>query len=536
MERSFLLDVYEDRNTDKDQQSTTYLLLIGIDAYHHVHPLRTPVNDITSFYSVLETRYQLPNVVSKLLLNDDATRANIIKELDYLLYNVTETDHVIIYFAGHGIKINNRGFWIPVDAPPIPRDKPVDTGKYIRNSTIKDYISDIPSLHTLVIVDSCFSWVLRRSLSDEEDNTAYADRVAWLPSRWLITSGREEPVSDGLGQHSPFAHAILSYLRKYPHPHLLISDLARHVKLIVPRNESQTPYGSYFPEVGDQGGEMVLRLKTELLQDREIAMHTPVIPKPKKIVPDGVEENMVWIEPGSFLMGSNDPEFPNEHPPHHVTIDGFFIDKYPVTLQDFQLFVNDTHYITDVEKLGFTDLIDSSGQKIRKNGVNWTCNAKGNPRTKDQWQFPVIFVSWKDVYEYCKWKAEKLDINYKLPTEAQWEYAATLIGTEQDLKLHHMPHSQDVFPINLQSPDQGTVVYLLGNVWEWVSDWYDETYYANSPKINPTGPPLPSNFRIIKGGAWNSDPKDLKPSRRKIVTKGIWDNNIGFRGVYAPKT
>ncbi|UCH93159.1 MAG: SUMF1/EgtB/PvdO family nonheme iron enzyme, partial [Candidatus Aminicenantes bacterium] len=125
---------------------------------------------------------------------------------------------------------------------------------------------------------------------------------------------------------------------------------------------------------------------------------------------------MVTIPRGEFEMGSN--EYDDEKPPHTVYLDEYWMGKYEVTVKQFGLFVKDTGYVTRAEKSG--GAFTWTGEKWeKKEGIDWK-----NPGFKQEDNHPVVCVSWDDVVEYCKWLSGKKGVNFKLPTEAQWEKAA----------------------------------------------------------------------------------------------------------------
>lgn len=244
------------------QKGRNYLLAIGIDKYQHFDPLHNAVKDVSDFLKVMVNRYQFEEAQAEVLLNKDATQQHILDALDRLEEVVEEKDNVIIYFSGHGtLDRRKRGYWLPVDA------KPGFKGQFIFNSAVRDYIADIRSRHTLLIVDSCFSGTMTKKV---EDATAFSKRVEHLPSRWLLTSGRSELVSDGRpGKNSPFASCLLKFLQHNKANRLPVSELVQHVKRTTPRNANQTPYGSYMHGVGDQDGEFIFRLRPFQQADQE---------------------------------------------------------------------------------------------------------------------------------------------------------------------------------------------------------------------------------------------------------------------------
>lgn len=140
-----------------------------------------------------------------------------------------------------------------------------------------------------------------------------------------------------------------------------------------------------------------------------------------------IQANMVLVNGGSFNMGCTDEQGSNcsysEKPVHAVDISHFYINKYDVTVNEFEIFIKDTKYQTDADKRGGSYVWNDS-TFVEKDGVNWRDNASGNPWADNEKNSPVVHVSWNDAKEYCRWLSTKTGKNFRLPTEAEWEYAA----------------------------------------------------------------------------------------------------------------
>ena len=236
-----------------------YLLAIGIDNYAHCPKLYNAVKDVQDLVAVLTKRFQfeLPNI--KTLFDQQATKRNIYAAFEYFAEKVTPADNFIIYFSGHGEykKIFNLGYWIPVEA----EQQAVD--QYIPNSEVRNILSAVKSHHTFLVVDSCFSGALfskgtgkNISLRKERD-----------PSRWGLTAGRNEIVTDGQpGDNSPFAKSILYQLQHTEEP-VGVAELCNKVLEVVAANADQTPRGEPLKVEGHQGGQFVFHLKIDEAAD-----------------------------------------------------------------------------------------------------------------------------------------------------------------------------------------------------------------------------------------------------------------------------
>ena len=229
---------------------------IGIDAYQHFSHLNNAVKDVKDLLMLLQDQYGLNPEQVITLFDEAATRDNIIDELDRLVEVVGDDDKLVIYYSGHG-HLNTKtslAYWIPQDA------RRQRTSGYIPNSTIRDYIKAIHSLHTLLISDSCFSGTLFVRGAARSD--AATDDLERLRSRWGIVSGRhDEEVYDGdPGTNSPFAASILKVLRRNRHDKLNVARLADQVVEMTRANYKQLPEGNPLFGVGHDGGQYVFRL------------------------------------------------------------------------------------------------------------------------------------------------------------------------------------------------------------------------------------------------------------------------------------
>lgn len=222
---------------------------------------------------------------------------------------------------------------------------------------------------------------------------------------------------------------------------------------------------------------------------------------------------MIAIPAGEFTMGSDHDV---ERPPHTVFVDGFEIDKFEVTNQEFERFVWETGYATDAEKAGET---------------SWRYYAKNKPN------HPVVKVTWNDAKAYCEW------LGKRLPTEAEWEKAAR--GT--DARAYPWGNQWDAAKANTKEAGyRGTtaagnfpagaspygVMDMAGNVSEWTSDWFQP--YPGYPGGDGEAQYFGERFRVIRGGGWFSG-KDLtgfslvRTTERSASGVELANDDVGFR-------
>jgi len=289
----------------------------------------------------------------------------------------------------------------------------------------------------------------------------------------------------------------------------------------------------------------------QLAGNKVIATSKPTATSPKS---DGPPE-MVFIEGGTFQMGSNEGE-DDEKPVHTVTVGDFWLGKYEVTVAEFEKFISATGYQTDAEK-GDGSYFWTGSKWEKKAGVNWRCDAQGNVRKSSELNHPVIHVSWNDAVAYCEWLSRKNGQNYRLPTEAEWEYAACgggknykyswgnfgpegrkggNIADESAKRIWNCSWLWEGYddgyaytaPVGSYEPNELGLYDMTGNVWEWCQDWYDADYYKNSPQIDPKGPSSGA-YRVLRGGSWLSRPIHVRCSIRHGSGPDYRGTSGGFR-------
>jgi len=238
---------------------------------------------------------------------------------------------------------------------------------------------------------------------------------------------------------------------------------------------------------------------------------------------------MVYVPAGEFTMG-NDRGDPDEQPFHTVTLDGYWIDQTEVTNTFFEKFMSETNYAMGADKQGIS--FDGSNWSMM-DGVNWDHPNGPGSGIEGKGNYPVIHVSWNDAAAYCAWA------DSRLPGEAEWEKAArgnkvytypwgnTAPDSLLANYLQNVGGSSEVGNYLAGASPYGALD-MAGNVWEWVNDWYDGTYYIQSPVANPPGP-ASGTYRIQRGGSWYSEEDGLRTAARFSSKPEDTDIGVGFR-------
>ncbi len=226
-----------------------------------------------------------------------------------------------------------------------------------------------------------------------------------------------------------------------------------------------------------------------------------------------------------------------ELPQHTVYVDSFEIAKYPVTVAQFEIFVKETGYRTTAEKEG-SGWVWTGKWEIRQ-GADWRHPHGPESDVREKAEHPVTQVSWRDAVAYCQWLSEKTGQTWRLPTEAEWEKAARgrdgriyPWGNRQPDKslCNYNMNVKDTTPVG-RYPNGASpygALDMAGNVWEWVADWYDANYYANSPSRNPAGPDS-GEYRVLRGGSWFSLDLNLRAAFRGGNNPDFRFDGNGFR-------
>ena len=255
------------------------------------------------------------------------------------------------------------------------------------------------------------------------------------------------------------------------------------------------------------------------------------------IFKDFEKDDMVLVKGGTFLMGaqSSDNTLANydadaasyESPVHQVTLSDFYIGKYEVTQQIWEYVMRYSGFVAD-------------GTIMYAYAPEAWLGMQPSSRYGLGDYFPTYYVSYEDVVNIFIPRLNKLTgLTFRLPTEAEWEYAARGGEKSNGYKYSGSDTVEDVawtytYPtaisreVGTKAPNELGIYDMSGNVWEWCSDWYRDDYYSMSSSINPTGP-IPGPFVVIRGGGWLNTAKDCRVARRGGVEPNFRDCCYGFR-------
>ena len=284
---------------------------------------------------------------------------------------------------------------------------------------------------------------------------------------------------------------------------------------------------------------------------------------------DAIGIRLALIPAGEFLMGSGTAEqtgigdrWPEvekagllevESPQHRISITrAYYFGVYEVTFAQFQQFVVSSAYKTEAETDGGGGWAWDPSVNDSKMAAQYNWRNVGWEQTDSH---PVVNVSWNDAVAFCKWVSEREGAIYRLPTEAEWEYACragsttmywngddpeglSRVGNAADLTVkgtfpdwttiasndgYFFPAPVGQFPANPWGLHD-----MHGNVWEWTSDWFNEGYYSASPGEDPRGPEA-GTMRVMRGGSWDYGPAQQRSAGRHRREPSQRVHNLGFR-------
>jgi len=286
------------------------------------------------------------------------------------------------------------------------------------------------------------------------------------------------------------------------------------VSLYCSENSGQTFNGPLTSVSGDIGQKIKpgysKQITWNVLTDREKLSGSRIVfeVRANKTNQYGIE--MVFVKGGTFTMGCTGEQSDcgdDEKPTHQVTVSDFYMGKYEVTQKQWKdIMGNNPSYFKDCDNC------------------------------------PVEQVSWNDVQEFIQKLNQKTGKKYRLPAEAEWEYAArggASTGSASATKYagsnkldevgwYTSNSSSKTHPVGQKKANELGIYDMTGNVWEWCSDWYGSDYYKNSPVKDPRGPSSGSR-RVLRGGGWSNGPQDCRVAIRHYNRPDLRYYHYGFR-------
>ncbi|MFN2456061.1 MAG: SUMF1/EgtB/PvdO family nonheme iron enzyme [Pyrinomonadaceae bacterium] len=592
----------------------SYALVIGNNTYQHIRRLKTAEDDAREVAAVLQDQYGFQ---TKLLLN--ANRQQIISAINSYRRELDANANLLIYYAGHGVndKDIDKAYWLPVDATLD------DNSNWISADDITNNIRGIPARHVLIVSDSCYSGTLTRglepSISEPVARQKYLQKMMAGKSRTLMASGGNEPVADGGGgNHSIFANALLRGLTQADKRMFTAGELFQgYIQESVAGRAEQTPEYNPLRNSGHDNGDFVfVRVKVGG-KTVEVKVSTPASAPPpvsaaafelsfwdsiktstdaedyreylakypngqfasiarrraaKSVVAEAAQPanrpatnpaantvasnaksssalarriqtrggmELVLIPAGSFMMGSTNGDA-DEKPVHRVDINySFYMGRTEVTQAQWQAVMG-----TTVQ------------QQRDKADPKYPMRGEGDNN-------PMYYVSWDEAQAFIQKLNQQDDgYYYRLPSEAEWEYACRA-GTTGDYAgdLDAMAwygdnsgqtrlNSAEIFRTDKENyykrikengnqthavgskvPNSFGLYDMHGNVNEWCADWYHDNYNGAPTDGSAWVSGGEQKCRVLRGGSWVSYSSRLRSAFRVRDVPGGRFYDFGFRVV-----
>ncbi|MDW8211279.1 MAG: SUMF1/EgtB/PvdO family nonheme iron enzyme [Cytophagales bacterium] len=564
-----------------DRKGKDFALFFTVNNYEFWTPLKQPAQEAEEIAHILREDYGfaieiVPNATKKQILTklEEYAGKAALKAPDAQL---------LIYFSGHGYMRKGtlqRGYFVPKEG----KKEDVTGSSYLAYSELRDLINAIPCSHVLVMLDACYSGTFGQvrtfksgSFFERPGEEAYLQeqtihriiRTALSSkSRLYMTSGGENMTPSPSVFARQFKLALLrtpdvldydelwhSYIKKAPY-NPQQGDFGDHengrfVFVRKKKEEVPSPNNAQLYAIAMKDGDVAFAQKKweeakreytialqykpgdttalgkikicdkELLKSVEEAkLSTPPTSKqpidnqlssqPAKDLPrsyietvNGVSFKMIYVEGGSFLMGDIFGEGESdEKPVHEVSVDSYYI--------------------------GETEVTQALWKAVMGENPSFFQNCD---------ECPVEQVGWEDAQRFIAKLNQLTGRRYRLPTEAEWEYAArergraVRFGNGQDIlrssqanfdaRAEYNKQSYSVAgkhigkttPVKSFKPNSLGLYDMAGNVWEWCSDWYDKAYYQNSPSRNPPGPDS-GTYRVMRGGSWLNEAELVRVASR----------------------
>ncbi|SOD96453.1 SUMF1/EgtB/PvdO family nonheme iron enzyme [Spirosoma fluviale] len=472
-------------------------LVIGNRDYQSMNPLRNPLNDAEDMARALKAlQFEVTTLTN-------TTNHQLLKGLEIFRSKLGPTTVAVVYFSGHGMSYDNTNYLIPVDA----------------NITCQEDVGvwgvklDLILSHTrvcrngIVFLDACRKIPnLDRCPTPDRSPNAQAGLVTPRnpPGSAVVFSTEQGTAADDnqTGRNGLFTEALLRYLTR---PNLTLKQICDRAAADVEAKSNFKQSPALYDKIR---GDFVF-------------IQTPAPPPSRPQTPQYLDlpfSEMVYIPGSTFQMGDTRSEgSSDEKPVRSVTVSSFLMGKYEVTQRQ------------------------------------WEAVMGNNPSYfKDCPDCPVENVSWDDVQEFLKKLNARTGGNYRLPTEAEWEYAAgggagsrTRFGNGRDILdpaeanfdgsvTYKKPYSvageyrQKTVPVGSFRANTLGLYNMSGNVWEWCADWYGP-YSANS-ETNPTGPAT-GTIRVLRGGCWVDYSQITRVANRDLSIPSNRYKDIGFRVV-----
>jgi len=507
------------------QQGKRIALVVGNSAYKHLSPLTSPTKDARDMETALQ------GMGFEVVRKENLTQSQLSREVIAFKQKAKGYSAALFYYSGHGMEADGVPYILPVDVDNNTLTKQ-DADMLCNNvESITSALNEVTPA-TVIILDAC-----REKLNKGSKNAggqAWQSQMA-APTGMFIAFATSSGLFAKDGNTSKSNSAYTGILLKHiGTPGLTINAVFRRV-----REDVIHDYGkAHRPWENDAmtGADFYFVPPTQNTPTTNI---TPREEPKRETPPSGAGglldlPNMVRIQGGTFMMGSPESEVSREadEEQHSVTVSSFMMSRYEVTVGEFEKFIQGTAYKTDAEKEGMSKILKNEALNFEK-GIYWKHDTEGNLRAKTDYNHPVIHVSWDDATAYCAWMSKTIGNTYRLPTEAEWEYACRAgsnkpfnsgdnLTTDQANYDGNGPYNGNkkgvyhakTLPVGSFSANAYGLYDMHGNVWEWTASLYKNSTYP-----------------VLRGGSWFNSAQDCRSADRRASSPANRTSITGFRVV-----
>ena len=517
-------------------QTEKRLALVVGNSDYTIGALRNPANDARSMRDALQ------DCGFEVIIATNAGKQTIEQKVREFTSRLVNYDVGLFFYAGHGLEIDGTNYVVPTDVRQGLTKADVQYS-CIQSQWIQDRMAEAGNYDktNILILDAC-----RNNPFRSWNRDVYAD--TWIPPTKVPTgvitcfsASQGETASDGDGSNGLYTSILLKHLKTRG---ITVEEVFKRVRIELLQKGGQVPIEStkltktfYFrplsggditpPSLKDTDGDgltdNVDRCPTEKGDISNYGCPTAKQPAVNPKTTTDLPSNMVLINGGTYTMGDMFGEGESNETQHSVTVSDFYMAKYETTFDEYDAFCDAT-------------------SRTKPSDSGW---GRGNR--------PVINVSWEDAVAYCKWKTEQTGKTYRLPTEAEWEYAARDGGRKvrfgngtdyisdananfdaradykKDYSVAGQYRGKTVAVTDIPSATNTLgLAHMSGNVWEWCSDWYGA--YQTDSQTNPTGAASGSS-RVCRGGSWYYYPQYCRSAFRYYYSPSFRCSYLGFRVV-----
>ncbi|MEO1255157.1 MAG: SUMF1/EgtB/PvdO family nonheme iron enzyme, partial [Bacteroidota bacterium] len=512
-----------------------FALFFAVDNYKSIRPLKNPIENSEAIAKILkdEFGFQVEIIRNPTQMQIENKLKEYKNNFDKLMLD--EDAQLFISFSGHGMEELREGYFLAQDSNPNDLYHTAVPYNYWRK-----FINTIDCPHILVAVDACYSAFFDPNWQNKSvyqfKRPGELSEGEKLLKKHKKTKSRLFFTSDGKGDQTPDKS---SFAKKFQEG--LMSEVGNDK--ILTSSDIFATLSRAFPsphrgEFGDdEAGSSFLFFKKSIRR-AQISIRNPGVREKENGKTDLDNQFllpiMIPIPEGYFQMGSNETDY--EKPIHKVYIKSFSLSKTEISNKQFCVFLN----AKGNQNEGGTNWLNikSNSCKIRKSGNQYFPVAGFD-------EHPVVEVSWYGAVAYCNWLSEVTGETYRLPSEAEWEYAAgggtgirtKWAGTNLESNLRSFANFKDkggsdqyleTAPVGSFSQNSLRLFDMSANTWEWCEDKWHQNYNGaptnGSSWINGT-----STKRILRGGSWDDTAPYLRVVTRNYNDASAGDSRVGFR-------